>query len=88
MCCGSFERGKPVKKVRRAPDSQRLDKENLSDRVTVPKQVTQNLSYSTQQVVRGYNVFDPSISPFCLTERKSGELMLYPQGQHRCLNLL
>lgn len=81
-------RGKPVKKVRRAPDSQRLDKENLSDRVTVPKQVTQNLSYSTQQVVRGYNVFDPSISPFCLTERKSGELMLYPQGQHRCLNLL
>lgn len=85
---GSFERGMPVKKVRRAPDSQRLDKENLSDRVTVPKQVTQNLSYSTQQVVRGYNVFDPSISPFCLTERKSGELMLYPQGQHRCLNLL
>nr|XP_034328683.1 uncharacterized protein LOC105337269 isoform X1 [Crassostrea gigas] len=36
---GSFERGKPVKKVRRAPDSQRLDQENLSDRVTVPKQM-------------------------------------------------
>lgn len=31
-----------MKKVRRAPDSQRLDKENLSDKATVPKQVTQN----------------------------------------------
>eukprot|EP00105_Crassostrea_gigas_P042450 XP_019926598.1 PREDICTED: EP300-interacting inhibitor of differentiation 3-like [Crassostrea gigas] len=36
---GSFERGEPVKKVRRAPDSQRLDKENLSDKATVPKQM-------------------------------------------------
>lgn len=34
-----------MKKVRRAPDSQRLDKENLSDKATVPKQVTQNILY-------------------------------------------
>lgn len=42
---GFFERGEFVKKVRRVSDFQRLDKENLSDKVIVFKQVIQNLLY-------------------------------------------
>lgn len=76
---GSFERGKPVKKVRRAPDSQRLDKENLSDRVTVPKQVTQNLSYSTQQVVRTYNILTHPSVLFASPRGSRGNLCYTPR---------
>ena len=32
-----------MKKVRRAPDVQRSDKENLSDKATIPKQVSRIL---------------------------------------------
>nr|XP_022286434.1 EP300-interacting inhibitor of differentiation 3-like isoform X2 [Crassostrea virginica] len=72
---GSFERGEPVKKVRRAPDVQRSDKENLSDKATIPKQMksfdeTEKNEATTAEVEKLYDLLqklykETDCNPIC-----------------------
>nr|XP_022286431.1 EP300-interacting inhibitor of differentiation 3-like [Crassostrea virginica] len=82
---GSFERGEPVKKVRRAPDVQRSDKENLSDKATIPKQMksfdeTEKNEATTAEVEKLYDLLqklykETDCNPICYFE-----FVLHPES--------
>ncbi|XP_061194437.1 EP300-interacting inhibitor of differentiation 3-like [Saccostrea echinata] len=82
---GSFERGEPVKKVRRATDARKSDKENLSDKATVPKQMksfddTEKSEATTAEVEKLYGLLqhlykETDCNPICYFE-----FVLHPQS--------